>query len=342
MNTPITIGILSAARIAPKALVQPARQVADVLAYGVAARDPARARHFAQRHGVARAYASYDAMLADPNIDAIYNPLPNSLHCAWTIQALRAGKHVLCEKPFAANADEAQQMADAAADCGLVLMEAFHNLYHPLAARSRELIQSGAIGPLRHVEAHFCIPLMRFNDIRYDFALAGGATMDLGCYAIRLLRYLTSAEPTVTSARAYLSAPQVDRFMEATFTFPSATGADISGRMTCSFFSRKLLHISASARGERGEIRLINPVLPHLFNRLSIRASGRTHTETVSGETTYLYQLRAFADAVRGEAPIFTDAQDAVANMRVIDAVYEAAGLRRRGERGYIRGCAGE
>ncbi|MEZ4656960.1 MAG: Gfo/Idh/MocA family oxidoreductase [Caldilineaceae bacterium] len=332
MNTPLTIGILGAARIAPNALIQPARQVAGVQAYGVAARDPARARHFAQRHGLAKAYANYEAMLADPNIDAIYNPLPNSLHCAWTINALRAGKHVLCEKPFASNADEAQQMADAAAGTGLVLMEAFHNLYHPLALRARALIQSGAIGTLRHVAAHFCIPLIRFKDIRYDFALAGGATMDLGCYAIRLLRYLTGAEPAVTSARAHLSSPQVDRYMEAAFTFPSATGAEFTGRMTCSFFSRKLLHISATIRGDQGEIRLLNPVLPHLFNRLSVRASGRIRAESVSGETTYVYQLRAFADAVRGGASILTDAQDAVANMRVIDAVYEAAGLKRRGK----------
>ncbi|MCB0081052.1 MAG: Gfo/Idh/MocA family oxidoreductase [Caldilineaceae bacterium] len=331
MSIPITMGILGAARIAPNALIRPARQVEGVQAYGVAARDPDRAQQFAARHSLARTYESYEAMLADPKLVAIYNPLPNSLHCPWTINALRAGKHVLCEKPLASNADQAQQMANVASETGLVLMEAFHNLYHPLAMRAQELIQSGVIGSLRHVEAHFCIPLLRFNDIRYDYNLAGGATMDLGCYTIRLLRYLTNAEPQVTSARAYLSSPQVDRYMEASFTFPNATGADISGRMTCSFFSRKLLYIAATARGERGEIRLLNPILPHLFNRLSVRAGGRTHTESISGETTYVYQLRAFANAVRDGAHILTDAQDAVANMRVIDAVYEKAGLQLRG-----------
>lgn len=331
MNGPLTIGILGAARIAPNALIRPTQQLANVQAYGVAARNPARARQFARRHGVARVYESYAELLADPNIEAIYNPLPNSLHHQWSIEALRAGKHVLCEKPFASNADEAEEMATVAAESGLVLMEAFHNLYHPLLIRAKSLIKSGAIGPLRHVEAHFCIPLLRLNDIRYDFALAGGATMDLGCYTIRLLRYLTDAEPEVTSARAHLSAPQVDRYMEAGFVFPNSAG-ELSGRMTCSFFSRKLLHIAATARGEEGEIRLINPVLPHLFNRLSVHTGGRTHTESISGETTYVYQLRAFADAVRGKAPILTSAQDAVANMRVIDAVYEAAGLKRRGD----------
>ncbi len=136
----LRIGVLGAARIAPTALTRPAKQVPEARVLAVAARDPARARKFADKHDVPRVHASYDALLADPEIDAVYNPLPNALHCEWTIKALEAGKHVLCEKPMASNAREAERMAEAAEKTGLVLAEAFHYRYHPLAARMREII----------------------------------------------------------------------------------------------------------------------------------------------------------------------------------------------------------
>ena len=136
-TTPLRFGILGAARIAPMALIQPARRVPEAQVVAIAARDGAKARAFAAKHGIPRVHESYDALLADPELDAIYNPLPNGLHCEWTIRALRAGKHVLCEKPIASNASEAQQMADAARETGRVLVEAFHWRYHPLAKRVR-------------------------------------------------------------------------------------------------------------------------------------------------------------------------------------------------------------
>src|SRR3954449_10479655 len=137
-QAPIRIGILGAARIAPPALVRPARAVAEVELNAVAARDPARAQAFASKHGVPRVLTSYQELLDDPDLDAVYNPLPNGLHAEWTLKALEAGKHVLCEKPFTANAAEAQTVADAARASGLVVMEAFHYRYHPLAARMVE------------------------------------------------------------------------------------------------------------------------------------------------------------------------------------------------------------
>src|SRR5213593_4973843 len=154
---PLRFGILGAARIAPMALVRPARRVTEATVLAVAARDPERARQFAARHGIPRVQPSYDALLADPEIDAIYNPLPNSLHAPWTIRALEAGKHVLCEKPFAASVAEAEAMAGAAERAGRVLVEAFHYRYHPLFARLRAILGSGELGVVRHLEAHFCI-----------------------------------------------------------------------------------------------------------------------------------------------------------------------------------------
>src|SRR6185369_12699923 len=169
----LRIGVLGAARIAPNALIRPARQVDDVTVAAVAARDPARARAFAAKHGIGRVHDSYDALIDDPELDAIYNPLPNGLHGVWTLRALAAGKHVLCEKPFTANADEARLVADAVSASDHVVMEAFHYRYHPLAARLLELLDGGTIGEVRHVEARMCFPLPVFSNIRYNLALAG-------------------------------------------------------------------------------------------------------------------------------------------------------------------------
>ena len=325
--TPLRIGILGAARIAPMALIRPARAVPEVCITAVSARDAARARAFAAKHGVPKVHASYDALIGDPEIDAIYNPLPNALHCDWTLRALRAGKHVLCEKPIASNAGEAQRMASAAEETGRVLVEAFHWRYHPLAARMRELVRSGVLGEVQRVEASMCIPLPLPGDIRYRFELGGGATMDTGCYAINLVRFLAEAEPSVESVEVRRSSPDVDRWMRAELRFEDGR----SGRVECSLFSAKLLAVRARVIGSLGTLDVLNPVAPHLLHRLRLRTSGAARSESVPGDSTYTHQLRAFAAHVRGGAKMSTDARDAVLNMRVIDAVYDRAGMKRRG-----------
>jgi predicted dehydrogenase len=323
----LRIGTLGAARIAPAALVRPARAVPEVEVYSVAARDPAKARQFAARHGVARVHDSYDELLADPAVDAVYNPLPNSLHADWTIKALEAGKHVLCEKPFTANADEAEAVAAVAASSGKVVMEAFHWRYHPLAARMQELAGSGVLGEVHRVEAVMCVPLPMRNDIRYRFDLAGGAAMDVGCYAIHQVRFLARAEPTVAAARVRTVRPEIDRWMQAELEFDDGR----TGRITCSLWSAALLKLAIRVSGDQGVMTVLNPTQPHLFNRVTVRARGGTTKERVRGRPTYEYQLRAFADAVRRGGPVLTPPSDSIATMRVIDAAYEAAGLARRG-----------
>ena len=328
MPTPLRIGVLGAARITPMALLKPARQVPEADVAAVAARDPARARAFAAKHGIGRVHDSYAALVADPDLDAIYNPLPNSHHAEWTIRALEAGKHVLCEKPLASNADEARQMADAAARSGRRLVEAFHWRFHPLAARMRAVLDSGVLGALRHVEATMCIPLPLPNDIRYRYDLAGGATMDTGCYTISVVRFLANAEPEVVRAEARLARPNVDRWMTADLAFPGG----VSGRITCSLFSATLLKLQTVVRGERGEMRVFNPFAPHFYHRLTVRTADGTTSERVPGDATYTHQLRAFVAAVRDDTPTPTDPPHAIANMEVIDAVYAKAGLPRRGD----------
>ncbi|MDJ0869416.1 MAG: Gfo/Idh/MocA family oxidoreductase [Myxococcota bacterium] len=326
-DSPLRFGVLGAARITPGALVAPARKVAGAELVAIAARDPARARAFAEKHGVPRVAESYAALIDDPELDAIYNPLPNGLHCEWTIRALRAGKHVLCEKPLASNADEAARMVAAADESGRLLMEAFHWRYHPLAARVREIVASGEIGAVRRIEAIVCFPLPRFGDIRYQYDLAGGCLMDAGCYPVSMVRHTADAEPEVVSARAKLARPKVDRFMEAELRFADGRSA----RILSSMFSARLLDLRLVVRGDAGELSALNPLVPHFFHRLRVRGRDGTRREQVEGEETYTHQLRAFVDAVRNGTALPTDGRDGVANMRVIDAVYERAGLPRRG-----------
>jgi len=274
----VRIGVLGAARIAPAAVIKPARNVQEAEVVAIAARDPARAEKFAAKHHVPVVHSDYETLIAAPDIDAIYNPLPNGLHASWTTAALRAGKHVLCEKPLTANASEAEQLATVAQDTGLVLMEAFHWRYHPLARRMVDIVRSGELGPLRHVEAALCFPLPMFSDIRYQFDLGGGALMDAGCYTVHMVRTLGGEEPEVVHATPTLRNPDIDRAMRAELRFPSGH----TGTIHCSMWSSSLLRLHAKVVGERGE-------------------------------------------------PILTPPADSIANMRVLDAIYVAAGMKPRG-----------
>ena len=325
--SPVRLGVLGAARITPAAIVKPARNSTDAELVGIAARDRARADAFASKHGVPRVFDTYADLLADPDIDAIYNPLPNGLHAEWTIAALEAGKHVLCEKPFTSNAQEAEAVAAVADRTGLVVMEAFHYRYHPLAARMRTLVESGELGTLQHVEAALCFPLPKFSDIRYQYDLGGGATMDVGSYTVHLTRLLGLEEPTVTSATAKLRSPDVDRAMTAELAFPSGH----TGRITCSMWSTDILKTIVRARGSRGELHVINPTNPQVWHRMRVKVDGVSRTERFSRRPTYEFQLDAFTAAVLRGEPTLTPPSDSIANMRVLDAIYVAAGMQPRG-----------
>jgi predicted dehydrogenase len=322
----VRIGILGAARIAPAALIRPAKGNAEVVVTAVAARDLSRAEQFAAKHGIARVHDSYEALIADPDVDAVYNPLPNALHGRWTAAALEAGKHVLCEKPFTANAAEAREIAELAAKSERVVMEAFHYRYHPLAMRAEEIIASGELGTLQRIDAALCFPLPKFSDIRYNYSLAGGATMDAGCYAVHMLRTFGAATPQVVSARAKLRDSRIDRAMTAEMRFP----AGHTGQIRCSMWSTDLLRMSLRVIGDRGELRVISPVVPQVFHRFSVRSGGGKRVERFPRRSTYAYQLDAFAAAVLRGEQVKTTPEGAIENMTVIDSIYRAAGLPLR------------
>lgn len=322
---PLRFGILGAARIAPDALIKAAQNVPDAVAVAVAARDPKRGREFADANKIPRVLATYDDLVNDPALDVIYNPLPNSLHCEWTLAALRAGKHVLCEKPLASNAAEAERMTQAAGASGKILGEAFHYRYHPLADRIRALMTDGTLGRLVHVEGHFSVPIPETN-IRFDWSLAGGATMDLGCYPLHMIRYFSGLTPRVISAKAETGPKYIDIATEVDLDL--AGGA--TAKMTCAMKKDSVINATFMARGERGEIRVINPIAPQRGHQLIVKTGAGEKTETVPGDTTFTHQLRAFVKAVRGEAKFPTDGAEGIVNMRVIDDVYRAAGLPPR------------
>ena len=322
------IGVLGAARIAPAALVKPARVVDGVEVGAVAARDRRRAEAFAARYGVPAVHDSYAGLLADPSLDAVYIPLPNGLHAQWTLAALKAGKHVLCEKPFTSNAAQAREVAAAADGTGLVVMVAFHYRYHPLARRMAELVRGGELGRIERVETAMCFPLPRFSDIRYDFSLAGGALMDAGCYAVHAMRLLAPGDPEVTAARALTMRRdrRIDRAMTAQFSFPGGA----TGEIRASMWSSALLRIRAQAVGERGTLTVTNFAAPQFWSRFTVTVDGQRRRERFGGEATYVHQLRAFAAAVRGEPANLTPPSDSVATMSLIDDIYAAAGLPLR------------
>jgi len=322
---PIRFGILGAARIAPDALIKAAHNVPEAEVVAAAARDPKRAREFAATNKIPRVLATYEDLVNDPDLDAIYNPLPNSLHCEWTIAALRAGKHVLCEKPLASNAAEAERMSKAADETGKILGEAFHYRYHPLADRVRALISDGTLGRLVHLEGQFSVPIPETN-IRFDWSLAGGATMDLGCYPLHMIRYFSGLMPRVLSAKAETGPKNIDIAMDVDLELAGG----VTAKMVCAMKKDSVINATFMARGDRGELRVINPIAPQRGHQLTVKTSAGEKNETVPGDSTFTYQLRAFVKAVRGEAKFPTDGREGVINMRVIDDVYRAAGLPPR------------
>lgn len=329
---PLRIGVLGAARIAPMALMTPAKDVKGVVISAVAARDKARAAEFAAKHNIPKVHANYAEMLADPEIDAVYNPLPNSHHKTLTIQALQAGKHVLCEKPIAANADDARAMRDAARASGTVLMEAFHWRYHPLTARVLEDI--ARLGRLKSVSTSMCVPFLKPSDIRFDFALAGGALMDTGCYAVNMARTFAGVAGTrkrllVDDASPILTAKddRVDRAFSA--QLHSEDGA-VTLHVHCSLMSAKLFSMRAVIHGEHGMVDVWNPVAPQFGHLLRTKIKGESTTTRVPGKTSYIHQLEAFRDAVVDGKDFASTAEDGVANMVVIDSLYKKAGMPLR------------
>jgi predicted dehydrogenase len=320
----IHFGVLGTARVVPHALLAPAKETPGVEVSGIASRTPQKANEFAARHGIRQAFGSYEVLLDSSDIDAVYIALPPALHYEWVRRAIEKGKHVLCEKPLAENAQSAHDLMLFARQHGRVLAEAMHIRYLDRLRRQRELVAGGEFGKLLHLEAYFCAPYtpMAKNDFRLRFELGGGAGLDLGCYAVSCLRYMAGEEPEILSVRHKCSNPQIDRWMRAAVRFPS--GAE--GIAEFGFRGFYLPRGGVSVTCENGWIKWDGKGLAYERN-------GKVAHEVIPANSTYQVQLEAFARSVRGEESNSLPPDDAVLTARVVDAMYEKAGLALRGTR---------
>lgn len=330
MTPPLRIGLLGAARITSKALIEPVAKLSDVEIVRIAARDRSRAQAFADTHNIDNVSGSYHELITADDVDVVYNPLPMSLHAEWTIAALRAGKDVFCEKPFASNASEAAEMVRVAEEEGRVLCEAFHYRYHPMFLRILDEVASGRIGTVQRVEGVFNVPISRESpsgavDIRWDYEASGGSLMDLGCYPMSWVRHITGEEPTVISAEAIEDPEKIDAYMTCELAFPSGATGTVTSAM------ERGPEIGLTITGSQGSIVANNPMAPQNGNRLTITNAHGTTSGPVDAGISYDHMVRAFIDHLVLDAPFPTKGHDSINNMAAIDAVYLAAGLPVRG-----------
>ena len=329
-DEPLRIGLLGASRIAVESVVVPAHDGGARLV-AVAARDPRRAEQFAAEHGVERVVADYETLLADPEVEVVYNALPNSLHGPWNLAALAAGKHVLTEKPFASNAEEARTVAAAAERSGLVVFDAFHHRYHPVFARLLEVMTGGELGALRTVRVQMLMPPPGEDDLRWSLPLAGGVLMDLGCYALNVMSTVATelggfAEPVSARAVEGEGRPGVDARFEVELDLPDGVRGEILCAMT-----DPGLDFSITVTGDLGEAMIMNFIKVSTDDRLVVRLTGEPErVEHLGTRSSYHHQLDALTAAVRRGTPFPTDAADGVLNLELIDTCYRLAGLPLR------------
>jgi predicted dehydrogenase len=309
------IGILGASRVAVYAMIAAARGVEGVTVAAVAARDPERARGYADEHGITGVYPDYETLIASPGVDAVYNALPPNLHARWSIAALEAGKPVLCEKPFTLTVADTQAMLDAEARTGKLLMEAQHTYYHPRHARIREIVQSGMLGKIRHISAQFDVPIPQTSDeIRWNGTVGGGALWDLGVYPVFWLREAMGEEPLLVSASHRLHESGADIDTAATFTF--ASGA--TGAIACSM--KRDFTAWLKVEGEAGTLFVNNPLSPPKQS-LTINMNGVISEEIFSERTTYAFQLEAFHDAVLHGTRVHTRGEGSLATIKMLSDI---------------------
>jgi D-xylose 1-dehydrogenase (NADP+, D-xylono-1,5-lactone-forming) len=310
-------GLLSTANINRK-LLGGAEGTDEAAVVAVASRDRSRAEAFAREHGIERALGSYEALLEDPGVDAIYNPLPNSLHVPWTVRALEAGKHVLCEKPMSRHPDQVMAAFAAARQQERHLEEAFMWRHHPQTRRLRELLDEGVVGTLRMVKASFSFPLEDVTDIRMQAGLEGGSLMDVGCYCVSGCRLVAGAEPLRVYAEQVIGGDAVDVAFAATMRFPG----DVIGQFHCGFSVGRRHHLEAI--GDAGSLFLADPWHGRSPG-IELRTEAGVERIEIADADPYTHELVDFARAARGEAPPLLGEADALAQARAIEALYASA-----------------
>jgi D-xylose 1-dehydrogenase (NADP+, D-xylono-1,5-lactone-forming) len=314
-------GLLSTARICGAIVgAMPQSERGEVAA--VASRDLERAQAYARQHNIPRAYGSYDELLADPDVHIIYNPLPNHLHAEWTIRALQAGKHVLCEKPFALSLEEVDAMFAAAEQSGRVLAEAFMYRHHPKVLKTRELIDSGAIGQPRYLHASYTSTLGRPGDTRWNPEMGGGALWDIGCYPVSLIRYLFGA-PARVEGWQRLTPSGVDGTFVASLYYDDSRAAQFDCSLVLPF------RCWAEIVGDEGVIRFERPFQPDSPDaRLALRRGDHEDVIELANPGRFWLEIEDMHDAIiTGQAPLISPAETR-GTVETILALFESARAR--------------
>jgi len=325
----IRIGILGAAKIAPKAIIKPAQNREDCKVIAVASRSLERAQNYAKQYDIPVSLSGYEPLIEREDIDLIYNALPPHRHMDLSFAALKAGKSVLCEKPFALNATEAEDMVNMAKVSKGYLIEAFHYRYHPATLKFLDILKEGTIGDIRKIEGIFNVSIPnREGELRYIPELGGGALMDLGCYVIHLMRLITKKEPDIKSAVSTVSQTGVDVRMEADMHFD-----DISASLTCDMNEGTERIIKFTVIGDKGRIIFEQFVHPYRDPGFSIKVETDSGLNLISQndnkalytKSTYAYQLDHVIDVMSEKTSPLTGGLDAIQTMKAIDAIYAAS-----------------
>ena len=315
----VRYGIISTAQIALNRHVPAARESANSEIVAISSRGPDKARQAAEKHGIARWYGSYEELLKDREIDAVINPLPNSMHCEWTVKAAEAGKHILCEKPLSVTVDEGRRMIAAARANNVLLVEAFTHRWSPHLRTARRLVAEGAIGHVTNAASALTFPVAKpQGNVRFSKELAGGSLMDAGCYAVYAVRFVLGKEPVRAAGFAYDSGNWgVDTTFTGMLEFPGGAVAIVGSSME----QPRRCDLVAIGTGGRIEI-------PDLFNDsgpVIIKTGDKERTEAVPAPNRFRVQLDEFSECVlTGKKPEFP-AEDGLRNMAAIVALLSAA-----------------
>jgi xylose dehydrogenase (NAD/NADP) len=322
-------GILGCAGIADQHMISAIQQedASEVLA--IASRNVEKSRLFAKKHGIPRSYGSYEELLSDKDVEAIYIPLPNHLHREWVVKAANAGKHVLCEKPLALNASEAIEMAEASRKANVTLAEAFMYRHHPRYDRAKEIIRSGQIGDIRGLVGLFTFDLShRTDDIRFRSDMGGGSIYDDGCYPISASRMLLGDEPEAVTVHSMFSSRHdyVDMMNTALLEYPKGIGAMLQFGMWCDGRNE------ITVLGSKGSLTIPNAFYydPPAETSIIIHVQGERTEERFANINHYLYQVKDFNSSVLGICNLSYQSNDFIANMKVIDAMRESSKKRIR------------
>lgn len=318
MKKSLRWGLLGTARI-NRAVISPLQKSRRNQLWGVASRNSDKSSAYAQEHSIPKFYGSYEDMLADPEIDVVYIPLPNALHAEWTIKAAQAGKHVLCEKPLALSTSDVDSVRTAAAENHVVVAEAFMYRHHPQTLLVQELIQSGAIGDIRLYQGVFSFKLERPNDVRWDSAMGGGSIWDIGCYPISYIRAALDEEPTSVIAWQNTEEHKVDTIFSGQMVFPCGAMAQVAS----SFSAEK--HTSVLFLGSKGTLQIDSPFHPQASLPMILTQGKVVKKIKTRQMDPYICEIENMADVILDGKPQRVTLEDTLRNVETIQAFLRSA-----------------